>query len=166
MATHSGFETRSFDLPPTRLVLSLLDPPQVIVNGKAMVGLKAQKALALRCELNQPNLVTEPPTGLARVALAQGALIQAQTQVEEILYYLENGGLDGTECPFQVYLTCYHVLKAKQDPRAQEILATAYGLLQERAAKITDEGMRRSFLENVTAHREIMRQVEAHRLAT
>ena len=115
-----------------------------------------QNSVALRRELGRPNLAMESLAGLARVALAQGDLARAQAHVEEILSCLETGTLHGTIAPFQVYLTCYRVLKDGQDPRAQEILATAYDLLQERAARITDEEMRRSFLENVAAHREIV----------
>ena len=47
---------------------------------------------------------------------------------------------------------------ANQDPRARELLDTAHGLLQERAAKIGDQEMRRSYLENVSAHREIVQE--------
>jgi len=122
-----------------------------------------QESVTLRRAMGWHNVAMEPLAALAHVALAQGYYEQAQMHVEEILSHLETAtpsagsghGLDGTINPFQVYLTCYRVLKANQDPRAQEILATAYGLLQERAEKITDEGMRRSFLENVAAHREI-----------
>lgn len=42
------------------------------------------------------------------------------------------------------------------DEATLSFLSTAHDLLQERAAKITDEEMRRSFLENVAAHREIV----------
>ena len=35
-------------------------------------------------------------------------------------------------------------------------MRTAYDLLQEQAGKIEDPALRRSFLENVTAHREIV----------
>jgi len=142
--------------------------------GHALLGLERleeaaeayRESVALRHELGQPNLATEPLAGLARVALAQGDPMQAQAHVEEILSHLETGTLDGATAPFQIYLTCYRVLKASQDLRTQEILATAYDLLQERAARITDEEMRRSFLENVAAHREIVRELEGHRLAT
>jgi hypothetical protein len=65
--------------------------------------------------------------------------------------------LDGTDEPLRVYLTCYRVLSASQDPRAGEVLDAAYRLLQERATHIDDEDLRRSFLENVAAHREIVR---------
>jgi len=114
------------------------------------------QALALRRELGQPNLAMEPLAGLARVSLAQGEVAQAQGRVDEILSHLESNTLDGTDEPFRVYLTCYRVLCANQDSRTQAILNTAHSLLQERAAKISDEEMRRSFLENVTAHREIL----------
>jgi hypothetical protein len=40
------------------------------------------------------------------------------------------------------------------------LLAEAHALLQERAATIGDEAMRRSFLENVAAHREIAEEFE------
>jgi hypothetical protein len=92
------------------------------------------------------------------VSLAQGDLTRAQTQVEEILSYLETNTLAGTEEPFRIYLTCYRVLQANRDSRAKVILDTALRLLQEQAAKISDEDMRRSFLENVAAHREIVKE--------
>jgi DNA-binding SARP family transcriptional activator/predicted ATPase/Tfp pilus assembly protein PilF len=119
-----------------------------------------QQALALRQELGQPNLAIEPLAGLARVSLAQGDALQAQAQVEEILNHIETGTLDGTDEPLRVYLTCYRVLVASQDLRAQGILSAAHRLLQERAAKIGDEDLRRSYLENVPAHREILNQVQ------
>ncbi len=64
--------------------------------------------------------------------------------------------LDGTDEPVLVYLTGYRVLCAGQDPRAQDILTAGYNILQEQAAKIGDERLRRSFLENVAAHRELV----------
>ncbi len=132
--------------------------------GHALAGLEYlteaarvyEEALALRQELEQPNLATEPTAGLARISLARGDLHQAQAWVEEILGYLADHTLDGTEEPFLVYLTCYRVLCASDDPRAKDVLATAYHLLQERVSRIGDERLRCSFLENVTAHREIL----------
>jgi hypothetical protein len=48
------------------------------------------------------------------------------------------------------------VLHAANDPRARDVLERAHAKLQEQATKITDEAMRRSFLENVPYHREIV----------
>jgi len=117
-----------------------------------------QQALTLRREWGQQNLAMDSAAGLARAYLAQGDLPQAQAQVEGILSYLEDHTLDGAKEPFRVYLTCYRVLHANQDPRAPDILHTAHRLLQGRAANINDEETRRSFLENVTAHQEIVRE--------
>jgi predicted ATPase/DNA-binding SARP family transcriptional activator/Tfp pilus assembly protein PilF len=117
-----------------------------------------QEAVNVRRELGQRNLALESLAGLARVSLDQGELAHAHEQVQEILAHLETGNLDGVVEPLWVYLTCYRVLKASDDPRAQEILNSAHALLQEQAAKISDEEMQRSFLENVAIHREILRE--------
>ena len=120
-----------------------------------------RQAMNLRREFGQPHMAMEPLAGLARVSLAQNDLAQAQAHVEEILSFLEDNTLDGTDEPFRVYLTCYRVLRANQDPRAQVILTTAHDLLQHQAAKIEEYALRRSFLENVPAHREITREFAA-----
>lgn len=120
-----------------------------------------RQALDLRQEAGEHNLAIESLAGLAHVSLAKGDLTQAQAQVEEILAHLETNTLVGTDEPFRIYLTCYRVLRASQDPRAQETLDTAHRLLQEQAAKISDEKMRRLFLENVAAHREIVEEMQA-----
>ena len=58
--------------------------------------------------------------------------------------------------PLRIYLTCYNGLHAAKDPRAKKVLDAAYRLLQERAVMIEDQGLRRSYLENVPYHREIV----------
>jgi len=112
-----------------------------------------QRAVALRRELGQQALAMESQAGLARVQLARGDLAQAQSHVATLLEHLYSG--ESLEPPFRIYLTCYLVLKDSQDPRAGEILETAHHLLQEQAAKITDEETLRSFLENIPSHRQI-----------
>ena len=132
--------------------------------GHALTGLEQlneaatayREAMDIRHELGQHNLAIESLAGLVRVSLAQGELVHAQRQAEEILAHLETGNLDSTIEPLWIYLTCYQVLTVNNDPRAQEILSTAHRLLQEQAAKIGDEEVQRSFLENVAAHREIV----------
>lgn len=145
--------------------------------GHALAGLARlneaaeayREALAIRRELDQSSMATEPLAGLGRICQAQGDLGQAQAHIAEILRHLELDGagsaanpggvvsqaLDGTLSPFQIYLTCYRILEAVQDPRAWDILSQAHTLLQARATRISDEKMRRSFLEDVAAHREL-----------
>ncbi len=115
-----------------------------------------QKAFELRRDVGQMHLAMEPLAGLARISLAQGETRQAQTQVEEILSYLETNALYGTSEPFRIYLTCYHVLRASNDSRADSLLKTAHDALQGVASKISNASQRRSFLENVDVHREIV----------
>ncbi|MCX7682073.1 MAG: hypothetical protein N2508_08955, partial [Anaerolineae bacterium] len=55
-----------------------------------------------------------------------------------------------------VYLTCYRVLRAARRPEAGAVLETAYRALQERADKIPEEELRRSFLENVASHAQVV----------
>lgn len=132
--------------------------------GRALMGLGQldeaanayRQALMIQQELGESNMAMESLAGLARVALTAGNLTLALAHVEEILHHLERHSLDGVEEPFLVYLTCYRVLCVHQDPRAGEILDMAYTMLQERAARITHEELRRSFLQRVLAHREIM----------
>ena len=119
-----------------------------------------QQALNIERRLEQFTLAMEALAGLARVALAQQDLSQAQAHVREVLAYLESNTLEGAWEPFRVYLTCYQVLQAGQDPHAHALLETAYDLLQARAAKINDGAARRSFLENVSFHRDIVRAFE------
>ncbi len=117
-----------------------------------------QEALELRQALGQPHLAIEPLTGLAQVSLMQKNLAQAQAQVEEILRRIEISQPTSLDEPGQVYLTCYRGLNANNDSRAKDVLSTAYYFLQKQAAQISDEELRRSFLENVAAHREIVRE--------
>jgi adenylate cyclase len=122
-----------------------------------------EKALQMRHEMSQPHLAAEIQAGLAQVHHAQGNTGQALAYVEVVLGTLESGdpstvlggNLEGTAEPFGVYLACYRVLKANQDPRAGELLSEAYDLLQERAGNIDDEDLRRSFLEDIASHREL-----------
>ena len=120
-----------------------------------------RRALEIRRSLEQPDLATEPLAGLARLGLTRGDIAAAGAYIGEVLAHLDGGGsLHGTDEPLRVYLTCYMVLLAAGDPLAGEILDSAYRLLQERAAKISDPDMRRTFLENVPYHREILQSWE------
>jgi hypothetical protein len=138
--------------------------------GHALVGLGdldgAGEAYAqsydLRRALHQRNYAVEALAGLARVSYARGDLEQASTHVARILSYLHRHSLDGTVEPFRIYMTCYQILQAHGDPRAEHILSQAHRQLQERVSKIGDGTLRRSFLESVPAHREV---INAYQLA-
>ncbi|HEX9029003.1 MAG TPA: adenylate/guanylate cyclase domain-containing protein [Anaerolineales bacterium] len=115
-----------------------------------------REALALQEKLGLKNNQMETRAGLASLALGAGDLAQARTQVELILEHLNTGDLVGTDAPFQIYLTCIQVLQAAQDIRAQELLVKAHHLLVERANKIKDEAIRRSYLEYAPGSCELL----------
>ena len=121
-----------------------------------------REALAIRQKLDQPHLAMGAKAGLARAAVAQGDLAVASEHANEIISYLADGGsLQGTWEPLRIYLTCYQVLRLAGDPQAEQILETAFNLLQEQASRISDQTYRNLFLENVPWHREIMSAWEA-----
>ncbi len=125
-----------------------------------------QRALELRHELSLPHMAVECRATLARIHLARGDLRPAQSEVDKVLAYLETGTLASMVEPLRVYLTCYQVLRANEDPRAEGILRTANDLLAEWASRIPDEELRRSFLENVPVHWEIVATYRRLRAST
>ncbi len=133
--------------------------------GNAWLGLNQpekaaaayRESLTVRQRLDQPHLVMWVKAGLARTAAAQGHRSAAVDYVNEIVSYLAHGGsLQDNWEPLRIYLTCYQVLKLAGDPRGDDILETAYNLLQDQAARIPDPAYRSLFLENISWHREIM----------
>ncbi len=137
--------------------------------GHALTGLQQwdeataayQHAVDIRSELGEQHLAIEARAGLARVALLQDEISQAQAHVAAVLAYLDGeGSVSGMEDPFQVYLICYRVLQAALEPRASQILEQAFDTLRAHVSKINPDA-RQSFLENVPAHRELV-QSYAH----
>jgi class 3 adenylate cyclase/tetratricopeptide (TPR) repeat protein len=114
------------------------------------------EARALRERLAEPALVLEVAAGQARVALARGAAAAALALVEPILAHLAASDLGGADEPARIELTCYQALRAAGDPRAAAALAAVARRLDERAARIEDAELRRSFLTRVAAHRAIL----------
>jgi len=114
-----------------------------------------RRALELRKELMQPHLAVEPLAGLAQIALTQNNLQDALVSVETIFGEIEKKPHEGPDRLFTIYLTCYQVFAACDDPRAQKILETAYDLLQKRANQIEEDDLLQSYLENVQTNKMI-----------
>jgi predicted ATPase/DNA-binding SARP family transcriptional activator len=139
-----------------RLALRLL--------GHALLGLGELPAAVVAyqgvADLDQTlgfaHLGAEAATDLARVALARGDTAQAMERVASILPDLERGTLADLEEPALAYLTCYRVLRAASDARADGALAAGHAFLEERAAQFGDEERRSWFLSNLPAHRDLL----------
>ena len=103
------------------------------------------QALADFRQTEQWNHTLMPLAGLAEIALRQGDAAQAQAGVEQVLAYLQTHQLDRTPEELYVYITCYRVMQALQDPRAATLLQRAHAHLQVGAASLTTDEERHTF---------------------
>lgn len=133
--------------------------------GHALTGLgdlpEAKAAYQDALELNEcmelSNLCCEPIAGLAQIGLLESDLVAAEQSAKEILAHLEKGGtLERIDHPNFVRVVCYKVLAALADPGAGAFLEEMHASLQDQAERIQDEALRRSFLNNVPWHQEIL----------
>jgi tetratricopeptide (TPR) repeat protein len=131
--------------------------------GYALLELEQLAAAALAFDhaqagwrtLNQTHLVMEATAGLAAVALQRGDFGEARVQIDPVLDYLATHPLHAADEPFQVYLTCYQVVRAQNDPRAAQVLAEAHQQIAARLALLPDEQTRHAFLNNIPAIRAL-----------
>lgn len=116
-----------------------------------------KKSVEIRHELKQLNLATEPMAALIEIALAESALNDVLSEAESIIERLdEDPQLAGPYEPFRVHYILYRFLECRQDSRAVSVLRRASKLLLDRASKISDPDMRKSYLENVIVHKKIL----------
>lgn len=104
------------------------------------------RIIQLATTLSEPYLIVDGMAGLAQIAFCQGQLGEALYRVEHILAHNDWPTLGGAYDPYAAYLICYRILKAHNDPRAEEILAVAYGRLQALLADLEKEDLRHCFL--------------------
>jgi tetratricopeptide (TPR) repeat protein len=101
--------------------------------------------------------VVEAQAGLARLALQRGQLPEAGQFALQISAYLEGLGPQGLELPILAYLTCARVFQALGDtPRLEQILHSGRDELQSRLDRIREESWRKTFLEALPEHRQLM----------
>ncbi len=138
-------------------LFTMLSYANVEANEVADAQHTFQHALERWLRINNQVRVIEAQAGLAWVALAQGNAEEALHRVEPILEYLENHELHAAVEPYRVYWAVYQILLAHGDARAQPLLQSAYANLQKQAKLVPEGETRRSFLENIPAHRRIYR---------
>jgi hypothetical protein len=105
--------------------------------------------------------IIEALEGNVRLALRQHEIGEARIALERMLSAAREIAADNNEDPLaggienQIRLTIYQVWKAAGDPRAAAALEDAYRKLQDRAAAIHNDALRRSYLDNIKENREI-----------
>lgn len=153
---------RSAPYPP-------LEPPALILLGYAALGqglardaaVAFRAALDLRHEGGYLHTLAEPLAGLALALLAEGDHAAALVQAEAALAHLRaDGTAAGAQDPLRIWRACHEVLVAAGDPRADAVLADAYGQVQKLATQIVGEDTRR-LLEQAPHHRAILAAWEA-----
>jgi hypothetical protein len=117
-----------------------------------------QQAVAWYITIGNAAMAIEPQAGLAQLALAQGDRVRAQILVDLMLPVLSERPRARVLTP---YLICYQVLEAIQDTRAATVLRDAQRLLEGYAEQIPNTALRRSFLENAAAHRDLLHAATA-----
>jgi tetratricopeptide (TPR) repeat protein len=158
-AAEQGWQlAERFDVPTNRADAAvILGHARAGMNQLDTAATAYEQAVTWYMKLGNAPLTSEPRAGLAQLALAKGDLPQALAHVEAILPVVAELPYARAHTPFFAYMTCYHVLEANHDPRAATVLETAQRLLQEYAAQIPNTALRRSFLQNVAAHRDLLR---------
>ncbi len=116
---------------------------------------QAETALARFLELDQPMAL---PSILATKATTQLHLGDAGAleTVQQSLRLLDECQGEGPDFPHRDYWMCASVLEALgHGDEAERARHAAHRLLMERAGRISDAGMRSSYLEKIAIHREI-----------
>lgn len=106
--------------------------------------------------LKQEHLMLKSNAHLAHYYFELGQLSEALLFAEAVLALFDINDLDIHQYRWWVY----QILRANNDSRAYTILEDAHQKLLEQADRISDEGHRRSFLENVKAHHAILAEWE------
>ena len=115
-------------------------------------------------EIAYPAAVLDALEGQTRLALMHGSSEEAVQALERLLAYAHardegaggRGGRLAGSMEHWIRLTTHKVWARCGDKRARAALEDAHGALMSEAQRIVDEGWRRSFLENIPEHREIV----------
>lgn len=118
---------------------------------------RAAEALDWR---NDQRAVAEARAGLAQTALAQETGEAALAHAEAVLAYLSDQQTQPDLIDsLRLDWICYQVLRARQDPRADSVLAQAQQKLQQQGERFSSEQVRQAFWERSPLHRRIREAV-------
>ncbi len=118
------------------------------------------EALVIRKNIGQDACAVDNLAGLARAAFQQDNLNEAQRFADQAFAWIHTNGTDGIEYPIRVLLSCSDVFSATgNQEKSAESISLANELLEKRAARISDEAARQSYLENVPLHQELLQKI-------
>ncbi len=114
-----------------------------------------EHALMLRRELSHMARTAEPLAGLVNIANLQNNTHDALDLTEEVMALPPPIVIFSNEDPFGIYLACIQTLQPNSPTRASALLAQVGLWLNERAARIADDRLRRLYLA-MPAHRHLL----------
>ncbi|RME98236.1 MAG: hypothetical protein D6768_17820 [Chloroflexi bacterium] len=113
-------------------------------------------AHAIHTEIGAVTLAVFDQAGLARIAWQQHQPDEARRHIQPVVNWVLAGNAQKFWDPWIIYHSGYQVLTALgQTDTARTILTEAHRLLHQRAAEISDSGLRRCFLTNVETNRQL-----------
>lgn len=137
----------------TNLGYALAEKPQTLTVGAHAF----RQALKLHDELGETHLMSEARAGLAHIALSQDEFRVARNHAAAAMDYLDTHPAYGVEDPIQVYWVCLQAFNAAGErDRANDVLAAAHALIEERSRNLLVDSMQQSYRENLPAHRAIL----------
>jgi len=120
------------------------------------------RALELREEMESALLPVDGLVGRAYIYILQENWEQAETQITDVLTWINTHGHTGVDNPHWVYLKSYQILMtlAKQNPeaaaQAQKLLNTAHKTIHKQTDGLSHPKMQRNFLRNIKVHQAII----------
>jgi hypothetical protein len=99
--------------------------------------------------------------GLARTHMILGNRSQAVEFLNQVLEAIQSRSLDKLNQPVQACLTCYRILLPDQPELARKILRNGYEFILKVAGDIQNEGLRKSFVEQVPENIELQALIQS-----
>ena len=123
---------------------------------------QARRSLALFDQLEQPLSSTAVYATLAAAQLSLGEFGAAEAAARAALAILDECGGEGPDFPHRDYWLCAQTLAVLGDvTAARHAEQQAVALLLQRAERISNAALRRSYLTQVAVHAEIIAAVTA-----
>jgi predicted ATPase/class 3 adenylate cyclase len=118
-----------------------------------------QSAFEERSQKGQVLAGIDNLAGLGRISLQNSNVVLARTYAGQILAHIETHGLAQSENPGLIYRTLLQIFQASGEQKSvHQILKEANDTLLERASRITDPELRRSFMEAIPNHRLLLEE--------
>lgn len=105
-----------------------------------------QHALSYRERVRDKNLALRAYAGLGLIALEKNRREEMNTYAALMLEHIAHHPITSVDEPYRIYHILYRLLRALDDPRAEEIRSSAQARRESEAAQFSDETLRARFL--------------------